>query len=99
MHKVQLTFTPEEATILGTKASQLGYSITKYIKLLVGREVLKETENYPTFALSKKAVNDVAMPALSQGLLLIYDRARQDDPVAYKQPLFDAMIEAMLATQ
>ncbi len=54
MYKVQLTFTPQEANILAAKANQLGYSMTKYIKLLLGREVLEEVENFPAFHLSKK---------------------------------------------
>ena len=59
MYKVQLTFTSEEADVLSAKASRLGYSVTKFIKLLVGREVLSEIEKYPTFVLSKKARNKV----------------------------------------
>lgn len=59
MYKVQLTFTPQEANILSFKASQLGYNMTKFIKLLVAREVLSETEKYPTFALSKKAIKKI----------------------------------------
>jgi len=55
MSKVQLTFTSEETNILASKAAQLGYSVTKYVKLLVGREVLHELEKYPTYQLSKKA--------------------------------------------
>lgn len=59
MYKVQLTFTTEEADILAAKASRLGYSVTKYIKLLAGKEVLSEIEKYPTFVLSKKARSNV----------------------------------------
>ena len=59
MYKIQISFTPEEANILSDKASQLGYSITKYVKLLVGKEVLQEVEKYPTFKLSKKAVRKI----------------------------------------
>lgn len=58
MNKIQLTFTSQEADILSQKASLLGYSLTKYIKLLLGREVLSAIE-YPTFNLSKKAVGKI----------------------------------------
>ena len=59
MYKVQLTFTPEEANILSSKAAQIGYNVTKYVKLLIGREVLDEVEKYPTFKLSKKAIRKI----------------------------------------
>ena len=59
MYKVQLTFTTEEANVLAAKAAKLGYSVTKFIKLLLGREVLSEIEKYPTFTLSPKAVKKV----------------------------------------
>lgn len=55
MYKVQLTFTEQEADILSQKASEFGYSVTKYIKLLLGREVLEISEKYPIIKMSKKA--------------------------------------------
>ncbi len=59
MYKVQLTFTPEEASILSNKAQQLGYGVAKFIKLLIGREVLTHVEQYPTFPMSKKTLAKV----------------------------------------
>ena len=59
MYKVQITFTPEEAEILSSKASRLGYNLTKYIKLLASREVLSQLERYPSFQLSKKATRKI----------------------------------------
>ena len=57
MRKVQLTLTDQEAEILGAKASQLGYNLAKYIRLLLGREVVSSFEgmSVPTFKLTKKA--------------------------------------------
>jgi hypothetical protein len=44
MNKIQLTFTPQETDILAARANRLGYSIPKYLKLLIGREVLSDVE-------------------------------------------------------
>ena len=62
MKKVQLTLTSEEAEIINIKAAQLGYNITKYIKLLLAREVLDTFKkvSYPTFKMSQKARTKVA---------------------------------------
>lgn len=65
MYKVQLTFTPQEANILSQKASEFGYSVTKYIKLLLGREVLDLSEKYPVIKMSKNAEKR-AMQALNE---------------------------------
>ncbi len=59
MYKVQLTFTHEEETLLSQKAQQLGYNVTKYIKLLIGKEVLSLSEKYPTFQLSPSAIKKI----------------------------------------
>lgn len=59
MYKVQLTLTPEEQYILAEKASRIGYSVTKYIKLLLGKEVLSSVEEYPVIQLSKKAIKKI----------------------------------------
>ena len=62
MKKVQLTLTSEEVEIINIKAAQIGYNITKYIKLLLGREVLDTFKrvSYPTFKMSQKAKTKVA---------------------------------------
>ncbi len=59
MHKVQLTFTPQEARVLTMKADLLGYNMTKFIKLLISKEALSMVEEYPVIQLSKKAVRRV----------------------------------------
>lgn len=59
MYKVQLTFTPQEAKVLSTKADLLGYNLTKYVKLLISKEALSMVEEYPVIQLSKKAVKRV----------------------------------------
>lgn len=59
MYKVQLTLTPQEAMILDSHAGRIGYSVTKFIKLLIGKQVLSLVDEYPTFSLSKKAIQTV----------------------------------------
>lgn len=57
MHKVQLTLTTQEADLLNAKAAQLGYSLTKYIKFLLGSvaaEIVQGSE-IPAFQMSKNA--------------------------------------------
>jgi len=55
MYKVQLTLTPEEAQILSAKAAPLGYSISKFLKLLIGREVLSHVEeDYPAYRMTPR---------------------------------------------
>jgi len=62
MRKVQLTLTTQEAEIIAIKASQLGYNVTKYIKALLGKEILDTLKelSYPVFKLSEKAEKKVA---------------------------------------
>lgn len=59
MNKVQLTLSPEEVQALQTKADLMGYSVTKYIKLLIGKEVLSLIDEYPTIELSRKALKKI----------------------------------------
>jgi len=65
MSKIQLTLTPQETGVLGLRADQLGYNITKYVRLLIGREALSLIEDEPTIFLSQRAVEKI-------------DKARQD---------------------
>lgn len=55
MHKVQITLTPEETTLIRMRASRLGYDVTKFIKFLITREALGVADDIPTFQMSKKA--------------------------------------------
>ena len=59
MYKVQLTLTPEETHLLQMRANHLGYSVTRYIKLLIGKEALEVADDYPTIALSDKAIKTI----------------------------------------
>lgn len=59
MYKIQLTLTPQETQLLDSKARQLGYNVTKYIKLLIGKEVLNLVEKYPTFPLGQSATHKI----------------------------------------
>ena len=59
MHKVQFTISEEEARLLSAKAERLGYSLTKYIKLLIGKEALSQVEHFPTYPLSKEGIEKI----------------------------------------
>jgi len=61
MNKLQITLTDQENDILAGKAAQLGYSVTKYVKLLLGKTVMENIEfaDYPTFHLSEKAQEQI----------------------------------------
>lgn len=57
MTKVQITLTRQEADLLSAKASQLGYSLTRFIKFLIGQEAAEviDEKEVPTFKMTKKA--------------------------------------------
>ena len=64
MTKIQLTLTTQEANLLATKAAQLGYNLTRYIKYLISREAIGVADNeVPMFKMSPKA-EKVALKAL-----------------------------------
>jgi hypothetical protein len=58
MQNIQLSFTPEEAEILAFRAQPLGYTVTKYIKLLVNREILAHLDDR-SYALGTRAIGRV----------------------------------------
>jgi hypothetical protein len=58
MQNIQLSFTPEEAEILAFRAQPLGYSVAKYIKLLVHREILAHLDDC-SCALGARAIGRV----------------------------------------
>ena len=62
MRKVQLTLTDQEAEILSIKASQLGYNISKYIRLILSKDIIDSFRNnqIPVFKMSEKAEITVA---------------------------------------
>lgn len=59
MHKIQITLTPEEIQLLNLKARQFGYNVTRFIKLLIGKEVLSISEKFPTIQLSAKSIKKI----------------------------------------
>ncbi len=67
MNKVQLTITNEEAKLLETKATKLGYSLTRYLKFLISKEAagVAEKNIIPEFPMSQKAQN-IAFKALKE---------------------------------
>lgn len=67
MTKIQLTLTDQEADILGAKAAQLGYNITRFIKYLITKEAvgtLDPEDNLPTFKMSKR-LEEIGLKALA----------------------------------
>ncbi|MEA3355322.1 MAG: hypothetical protein U9Q63_02480 [Patescibacteria group bacterium] len=56
MTKLQITLTDQEAMALGYGASNLGYSLTKFVKFLLGQKAVEWNKNIPSYQLSKKAV-------------------------------------------
>lgn len=57
MRKIQLTLTDQEAEVLSIRAAQVGYNLTRYVKLLLGREVVDtmEENDVPVFRMSSRA--------------------------------------------
>jgi len=67
MTKVQLTLTDQEANLLGLRAKQLGYNLTRFLKFLISKEAthVVEEEKIPTFMMSEKAERN-ALRALKE---------------------------------
>ena len=57
MRKIQLTLTDQEAEVLSVRAAQIGYNLTRYVKLLLGREVVDSMEEseVPVFKMTSRA--------------------------------------------
>ncbi len=59
MTKLQISLTDQEAEILSIRAMSLGYSLTRFVKFLLGREALEFDQSIPAYPLSKKALNNI----------------------------------------
>lgn len=67
MTKLQLSLTDQENAILSAKASQLGYSVTRYVKFIISKEAAKtidSNDNLPTFPMSPK-LEEIGLKALA----------------------------------
>jgi len=54
MTKLQITLTDQEAMVLNYGASSLGYSLTKFVKFLLGQKAVEWSEKIPTYKMSAK---------------------------------------------
>ncbi len=54
MTKLQITLTPEETMSLNYGASNLGYSLTRFVKFVLGQKAVECSREIPTFKMSEK---------------------------------------------
>lgn len=59
MTKLQISLTDQEALALGRGASNLGYSLTKFVKFLLGQKALEFSREIPRYKLSKQGVDSL----------------------------------------
>ncbi|MBU1085063.1 MAG: hypothetical protein ABIJ43_05325 [Candidatus Beckwithbacteria bacterium] len=59
MTKLQITLTNQEALLLGYGASNLGYSLTRFVKFVLGQKAVECDHEVPTFKMSKKTEKNV----------------------------------------
>jgi len=59
MTKLQITLTDQEALALRYGASNLGYSLTRFVKFVLGQKALECNSEIPTFKMSKKTEKNV----------------------------------------
>ena len=59
MAKLQITLTDQEVLALGYGASNLGYSLTRFVKFLLGQQALEWNRKMPTYQLSEKAIKNL----------------------------------------
>ena len=65
MNKLQLTITNEEAALLTTRAERIGYTLSRYVKFLIGKEAMAvlEEDTIPTYTMSD-TTEKIALEAL-----------------------------------
>ena len=59
MTKLQIALTDQETANLNLLAFKMGYSLTRFVKFLIGQAAFKVAENVPVYQLSPKAVKTV----------------------------------------
>lgn len=69
MTKLQIALTDQEADFLTFQAFNLGYSLTRYVKFLIGQKAAAVSESIPTFRMSDKLEKNTkeAIAAQNQG--------------------------------
>ena len=69
MTKLQIALTDQEADFLTFQAVNLGYSLTRYVKFLIGQKAAAVSESIPTFRMSDKLEKNTkeAIAAQNQG--------------------------------
>ena len=72
MTKLQITLTPQETVALGYGASNLGYSLTKFVKFLLGQKAVEVSNSIPVYQMSKKAIRDTEVAAITSGINTTY---------------------------
>ncbi len=56
MTKLQIALTDQEAANLNLSAMNLGYSLTRFVKFLIGQAAFKAAQNIPVYQMSSAAV-------------------------------------------
>lgn len=56
MTKLQIALTDQEAANLNLSAMNLGYSLTRFVKFLIGQAAFQVTQNIPVYRMSPAAV-------------------------------------------
>ncbi|MFH0943021.1 MAG: hypothetical protein V1810_02485 [Candidatus Beckwithbacteria bacterium] len=56
MTKLQIALTDQEAANLSLSAMRLGYSLTRFVKFLLGQAAFKAAENIPVYKMSAEAI-------------------------------------------
>ena len=51
--KIQITLTPQEVATLSIKGKAMGYSVTKYVKFIIAREVDAIVREYSLYRKTK----------------------------------------------
>jgi hypothetical protein len=54
MTKLQISLTDEETALLQNGADNLGYSLTRFVKFLLGQKAMELNQAVPTFNMSDK---------------------------------------------
>ena len=54
MTKLQIALTDQEAANLNLQAFKMGYSLTRFVKFLIGQVAFKAVENIPVYPMSPK---------------------------------------------
>lgn len=81
MTKLQIALTDQEADFLTFQAMNLGYSLTRFVKFLLGKEAMKVSEQIPVFQMSPAAIKraDEAWKEHKAGKTLLFESVEDLD--------------------